>query len=211
MSYAQHLVLKKWWASFPRPLGWDLTRCCASDKCTSQITVPRLPLPASHLRWRGDPPQLPLALSGEKRARCALLVMGEDPRAHPLSTASPSAAGSFPTPSPRSSLSPQLPQFPFLPLEMQHLGIFPSTPWLLSFSFLAWSKGCPSSQTDALPRAPPSTGPCPPTLLPPFGSFQTSKCCALGQGELISVLGAFCTVSLSGKFKTRTSFLTAWP
>lgn len=209
MSYAQHLVLKKWWASFPGPLGWDLTRCCASDECTSQITVPRLPLPASDLGGVTRP-AASRPLWGEACA-CALLVMGEDPRAHPLSTASPSAAGSFPTLSPQSSLSPQLPQFPFLPLEMQRLGIFPSTPWLLSFSFLAWSKGCPSSQSDALPRAPPSTGPCPPTLLPPFGSFQTSICCALGQGELISVLGAFCTVSLSGKFKTRTSFLTAWP
>ena len=77
------------------------------------------------------------------RLLLALLVMGEDPRAHPLSPASPSAAGSFPTPSPRSSLSPQLPQFPFLPLEMERLGIFPSTPWSLSFSFLAWRKGCP--------------------------------------------------------------------
>lgn len=154
MSYAQHLVLKKWWASFPRPLGWDL-RCCASDTCMSQITVPRLPLPASHLRQRGDPPQPPLALSREKQACCALLVMGEDPRAHPLSTASPSATGSFPTPSPRSSLSPQLPQFPFLPLEMQRLGIFPSTPWLLSFSFLAWSKGCPVF-TDRRPPTRPS-------------------------------------------------------
>ena len=74
MSFAQHLVLEKWWASFPRPLGWDLTRFRASDNCASQLTAPLLPLPASHgCEDRGvtRPSRLSPSLGG-KDARCAL-------------------------------------------------------------------------------------------------------------------------------------------
>ena len=70
MSVAQHLALKNWWASFPRPPSWDLTQFCARNNCVSQITASLLQVTAARSEgWPAPAASHPL---WEERVCCAL-------------------------------------------------------------------------------------------------------------------------------------------